>query len=490
MFRSSRGPRPASAHLCLLLAAAAVLVASASAGAADTSDDLPPPKPPVRRCEEPGTGWCLARRFPGEYALGELGFRFGEPLDMDGDGKADVAAGARFRTQGVYQSGIATVWSGANGAKLREWEGAGDNGLFGHWVLPVPDLDGDGLADVVISAPNSAPDGKLRGIVTARSPKSGNTIWTRTAEREENLGWHLDLAGDQDGDGVEDIFAGAPTGHDAGRVYLLSGKDGSVLRTYKPDDHRSSFGWYVARIDDLDGDGKAELLVGAFQGEDPPGDPKGAIYLFSGASGTLLRQWIAPDSVRGFGEIVTPVGDLDGDGRPDVAVSSPRTSDNTRSKPGEVQVFSTRDGSEIRHWTGIQPGALYGRMVVDAGDIDGDGTHDVAISAPWFRYLDPTIKDPEGIPTDRTGRVEIRSGKTGDVLAEWFGDQADCWFGFHIRRAPDPDGKGRPALLISSIRCPVDKKKAVGLLDLLVLQGAAPTGSSPAAPAASTSGKP
>jgi hypothetical protein len=101
-------------------------------------------------------------------------------------------------------------------------------------------------------------------------------------------------------------------------------------------------------------------------------------------------------------------------------------------------------------------------MVIGVGDVDGDGVDDIAIGAPWHRRG----------TADRVGRVELRSARSGAVLAELFGDEADCWFGWHIRRAPDPDGRGRPALLIGSLRHPVDGQIGVGVLDLYVLQGA------------------
>jgi hypothetical protein len=101
-------------------------------------------------------------------------------------------------------------------------------------------------------------------------------------------------------------------------------------------------------------------------------------------------------------------------------------------------------------------------MVVSAGDLDGDGVADVAIAAPWYDHDNPV----EG----GIGRVELRSGRDGSILSELVGDQRDGWFGWHIRRAPDPEGRGRPALLISSLRHAVGGAERVGALDLYVFR--------------------
>jgi hypothetical protein len=411
-------------------------------------------------CSAPGAGWCVARRFAGNVPQGELGFRFGEPLDVDGDGHADVAAGARFkRQQETFQNGTVTVWSGASGAPIRTWDGELPDGLFGHWVMPVPDLGGDGFADVIIAAPTARAGEVGGGVLVARSPATGEELWKRAGTETDTFGWDLALAGDRDGDGRTDVFVGAPAS-DAGRVYLLSGRDGTALRTYSPQKDAGTFGWYVARLDDLDGDAQPDLAVGAPLEADGAGAPVGGAYALSSASGRELHHWRGSAPFSGFGEVVAAVGDLDGDGKGEVVVASPRTNDHTRTLPGEVRVYSGASGKELRHWSGRQPGELFGRMVVAAGDLDADGVDDLAIGAPWHRRDTST----------RAGRVEFRSGRGDGLLGELFGDEADCWFGWHIRRAPDPDGLGRPALLISSLRHPVDGKLGVGVLDLYVLR--------------------
>src|SRR5262249_41160637 len=268
--------------------------------------------------------------------------------------------------------------------------------LFGHWVMPVPDISGDGRADLVIAAPHAPVAGRMRGVIVARSPRTGKEIWRYEEAEGENLGWDLTLAGDQDGDGHPDLFVGAP-GESAGRVRLRSGKDGTVLRSYATQSGGGAFGWYVARLDDLDGDRRADLAVGAPYPRDAAGAMVGGeVWLLSSATGKELLHLRGTDPRGAFGSVLAPVADLDGDGKGDLAVGEPATEDQTRSLPGQVYVYSTATGKELRRWTGTQPGELYGRMVVSAGDLDGDGVDDLAIGAPWHR------RDAG----DRFGRVE------------------------------------------------------------------------------------
>lgn len=410
-------------------------------------------------CTDGSRGWCVARSIASEVPGGELGFRFGAPRDVDGDSVADVAAGARFALRGVHQDGMAAVWSGASGSRLRAWKGELQDGLFGHWVLLLPDIDGDRRADVVIAAPNAKVDGVQRGVLSARSPHSGTELWRIEGDSDQNLGWHLAPAEDRDGDGRGDLFAGAPA-REAGHAYLLSGASGIRLRVFAPPRDEPSYGWWVEPTGDLDGDGAGDVAVGAHLTRRGDGAMVGAAYLHSSASGEVLRVWHGQQDRSGFGEVIAGLGDLDGDGRDEIAVAAPRTNERSRSHAGEVFVYSGASGKELRRFAGRQPGEIYGRMVAAIGDVDGDGTGDLAIGAPWHR----------GAAGERAGRVEILSGKSGAVLAEIVGGSAGAWFGWHIARAPDPQRKNRPALLISSLRQPVNGVAGTGVIDWWVLQ--------------------
>src|SRR5262249_23654739 len=154
-----------------------------------------------------------------------------------------------------------------------------------------------------------------------------------------------------------------------------------------------------ARLDDLDGDGRADLAVGAPTATDADGAIAGAVWVLSAANGRELQHWNGTDRRGGFGGVVAAVADLDGDGKGEIGVAARGTEEQTRTVPGELRIYSSATGKELRHWSGRQPGELYGRMVYATGDLDGDGVEDIAIGAPWHRRAS----------ADRVGRVELRS---------------------------------------------------------------------------------
>ncbi|MCG8421684.1 MAG: integrin alpha [Proteobacteria bacterium] len=406
-------------------------------------------------------GLCLLHRLAGDAEGGELGFRFAPPRDATGDGIADIAAGARFTAIGTSQSGETSVWSGADAQRVLRWQGDALDGLFGHAAILIPDVDGDGLADLVAAAPTATIAGAQRGVVTARSPRSGRILWSVVGERGEALGWDLAIAGDHTGDGLSDLFVGAP-GADSGKVYLISGRDGRIVRVYSSARTNDSFGWYVAAVADMDGDTSTDLVVGSPLAAAPGRGQVGAAAVISSARGAVLREWWGTTPGSLFGEVVCGIGDLDSDGTAEIAISAPHTDAQSGVRQGEVFVYSGATGAVIHHFKGRQIGELYGRMVARAGDFDGDGGEDLAISAPWYRAG----------TMNRAGRMEIRSGRTGSVLAALTGDGPRRWLGWHIARAANIGATGRPGLLVSSLRSRENALAGAGAIEIYAYQRA------------------
>lgn len=220
------------------------------------------------------------------------GANFGGPTaampDLDGDGIADFAVSAIYDFPPLYDGRVYT-YSGATGQPLRTLSSAqpGQDARFGFPIVGTPDLDGDGVGDIVINAGGEpqVPGQPARGVVYFVSGATGQPYL--------RLPYHihaLALVPDVNGDGVADIVMGnADIG--PGVVWVISGATGNLLYTLQsPSASRinSSFGISVAGVPDIDGDGRGDILIGAAT-EWRPGFPTnagpGAAYLVSGATG-------------------------------------------------------------------------------------------------------------------------------------------------------------------------------------------------------------
>lgn len=371
-------------------------------------------------------GACLVARIDGTAPGGELGFRFGAPIDLDGDEREDLVVGARRGGPGGH--GEATAWT-QDGHVLGAWHVDDLDALFGHVALGVPDLDGDGHADVVISAPNASGDGVPRGFVDAYA-LDGRRLWRATGDALDGFGWHVERAGDHDGDGIEDLWVGAPSNPARGRVYLVAGRDGHVLRTIESTRTSDQFGWYVVATGDLDGDGESDVAIGAPTAS-VNGRTLGTVTLASAATGAVIRELVGELPDHQFGEMLASLDDLDGDGLTDLAIGAP--SGIVENAPGgsEIHIVASATGERLHLLTEVEPNELYGRMLATLDDIDGDGTRDLAIGAPWADA--------------RRGRVEVRSMRSLAVLADVRGGEDDGWLGWHI--APAAGGAFAVSLL-------------------------------------------
>ncbi len=199
------------------------------------------------------------------------------------------------------------------------------------------------------------------------------------------------------------------------------------------------YGTSLAGLGDVDGDGIGDFVAGA-PGDDQGGLDAGAVIVRSGKNGQVLYQVTGGTAGDGFGAHVFPLGDLNGDGVRDFAVTDPNANFGPIFGAGRVTILSGTDGMQLFQITGSTANEKFGSAVVDMGDVNGDGVPDLAISAPRA-----TVSGTPGI-----GRVRIFSGTDLGLILDIEGDGSagDAEFGASLALADDFDGDGRGDLLV------------------------------------------
>ena len=200
-------------------------------------------------------------------------------------------------------------------------------GCLGASIAGGIDLDGDEVPDFLVAEPNTCPGGTFNsGSVLAYSGRTGTQLYEVTSNGDDDFGASVAAIDDLDGDGVSDFAVGSPqSGAYSGSLLVYSGKTGSLL--YRLDGGggnvpTGSFGFSIAGLHDVDGDGMGDFLVGAPESQDGLGNVTGAVALVSGASGLLLRTIEGSKSRLRFGWAVAAAGDLSGDGIEDFLVGA------------------------------------------------------------------------------------------------------------------------------------------------------------------------
>lgn len=305
--------------------------------------------------------------------------------DVDGDGVPDLVSGApRSAPGGLLAAGSVRAVSGATDDPLWTRDGAEIDGLLGSALAMLGDLDGDGASEIAAGAPGEAAGA---GRVHVLDGRTGAVLRSATGAPADGLGASLAFLGDRELDGRPDLAAGAPlAGSGAGRVLVLSlpGLGFEEALDGAPGD---ALGTALAAAGDLDGDGRADAAAGA------PGAGAGRVALWR-ADGSLTFLDGA-SAGEGFGAALAGGFDADLDGLPDLLAGAPRASVAGLAAAGRVEWISGIDLSR-RILPGSEEGSELGAALASPGDLDGDGRADAAIGVPGAAGGD--------------GRVEIRGG--------------------------------------------------------------------------------
>ena len=359
--------------------------------------------------------------------------RFGASVanigDLNGDGVSDIAVGAVFNDASGSNSGAThIIFMNSNGTASDTVEinatttndlvlSSGDR--FGSSIANIGDLNNDGISDIAVGSSRNDIFGTDRGVIYIlfmnNDGIASDTIEINSNTRNDLVLTNYDLfgssianIGDLNNDGISDIAVGAP-GAVGGVVHIMfMNHNGTISSTIEINNNTvnglvlhsaDGFGSSIANIGDLNGDGTSDIIVGAPY-DDAAGSDTGAIHvMFMNSNGTVSSTIkINNNTVNGpvlnsnvlFGHSVANIGDLNGDGVSDIVVGAPENANSVIGSGFVHVMFMNSNGTvsntiEINNNTTNGPVldyyTFFGSSVTNIGDLNGDGTSDIAVGA-------------------------------------------------------------------------------------------------------------
>ncbi|MCB9898494.1 MAG: FG-GAP repeat protein [Planctomycetes bacterium] len=417
-------------------------------------------------------GACVA----GHYGATEVDFHedellFGSP-DAIGQGPSGAVPSAGRLEQHDYfhkQYGLS--------APL----GAGDRA--GSAVAGLGDVDADGVPDVLVGSPDDdrtlsvpVPSELIDcGSVRVLSGATGAVLRTTYGAADgDHLGASVAALGDIDLDGVTDYVAGAPqqdnTSTTKGYAYAISGKTGAILFTLSGFFNSGEFGAAVGGGSDVNGDGRMDILVGS------PGTSNGNVTAYSGVNGASLGTVNGATVGDRFGAAVAGLGaDLNGDGRQEYLVGAPGFDLLGTVDAGRAYLMrSTTSLLTVNVANGFAANDRAGTSVSAVGDVNHDGVADWLVGIPGY-----------DTPATDAGRVRVISGVAGlgTQLASITGLGPDDQFGTSVVGVGDVDldgfvdwAAGAPEQLVFSVDGYVRVISGKDASQLFLLDGASGDG--------------
>ena len=330
-----------------------------------------------------GANGSVLFQWDGQYSSDRFGQSVSGAGDVNGDGFLDFIVGADTADNNGSASGSAYVYSGANGSLLYRWDGENDFARFGWSVSGAGDINGDGFDDLIVGAIYADNNGLNGGSAYVYSGANGALFYRWDGSASDALGATVSGAGDVNGDGFDDLIVGARNTdniiRNGGTAYVYSGANGTLLYQWDGQKENGSFGGSVSGAGDVNNDGLDDLIVGEWNG-DFNGIEGGTAYVYSGANGSLIYKWGAQNTYDRFGGDVSGAGDVNGDGFDDLIVGA-LWSDNNGVDSGTVYIYSGASGTLLNQWDGQNPEAEFGKSVSGASDVNGDGFDNVIVGA-------------------------------------------------------------------------------------------------------------
>ena len=480
--------------------------------------------------------------FTNGTLIGGAGYTISNIGDFNKDGFDDFITGSPVNSiDGKLNAGLAVVVMGAtnlavnNNYTFNSGYGARKViGFSGHqadaWagtsVSGIGDLNRDGYADVIIGAQSTPGDGGTTfkgaayveyGRSTSQNPlpPNTNTLGTHTTDNpgftisgyEYDTGFAVSGAGDVNGDGWLDLlvsahFATANGNTKAGKTYVVFGKKvmtditlsstfGGIAQGFVINGAQASeeSGTSVSSAGDFNGDGLADLLIGAYFSTANGLTQAGNTYVvFGKTTGTAVDLAQVALGNGGFvikgdnaydlsGVSVSSGGDINGDGYADLLIGAHGAGSGTASgaNTGASYVVFGR-GTMPAGSTGINlstiaaggagaggfaiisdtPAAFSGHSISSAGDINGDGLMDIIVSAP---AADPSVLNQGGTNSGLSYVIYGKTTTTAVNLSDVYnniggfaivGDDADQYSGWSVSAAGDINGDGLADLLVGA----------------------------------------
>ena len=433
--------------------------------------------------------------------------------DINGDGFDDLIIGSSQGSSSYVVFGTSNFNSNVNLTTLDETNGFKINGIptrsggFSNTsVSSAGDINGDGIADIIIGAPFASPNGRQNAgssfVVFGKTGGFGanlnlanlngsNGFRINGINTGDSLGTSISSAGDINGDGFDDLIISAPAvssnnsyGRNAGAAYVvfgkasgfptnlnlsnLNGSKGFTIQNNSGSSYR--FSSSVSCAGDVNGDGYDDLVVG--------GEDNSSYVIFGSASGFTPTLDIASLNGRnGFAIVgldaqsginVSNTGDINGDGFDDLIIGAPVGTYNfydigTRTGKSYV-VFGSASGfapsidvSTLNGTNGFTLNAInaydnLGISVSNAGDVNGDGFDDLIVGASFansngvFRAGENYIVFGTGGFGANLNLAEI-DGTNGFIVT---GENRNAYLGSSVSSAGDLNGDGFDDVIVAA----------------------------------------